>query len=318
MVSSLLGAMRVRVFMPDESETTAEKRGFTVTGAEQRERLERVGSTFLAGLRVGLDGTAIPDIEHQLDTIDRQFRGFAYEGCAMGLAVSDAVSLRPRRVQEFLAGPATEHVYMVYIGVGWALARLPRLRWRAVTPDDRLLRWLALDGLGFHQAYFDTKRYVTDKWRPAGYPAWPGQDEYAHRAVDQGIGRALWFLNGADPLAVAGCIETFPISRRADLWSGAGLASVYAGGVDAGALATFFEAAGRYQPEVAQGAAFAAKTRLRTGLVMPHTELAVKTHCEMSIEDAAAITDQALVDLPPDGPLPAYEVWRQRIQNHFR
>jgi hypothetical protein len=183
-----------------------------------------------------------------------------------------------------------------------ALARLPRVRWRAVAPADPLLRWLALDGLGFHQAYFDTRRYVTDRWRPAGYPAWPGRDEYAHRAVDQGIGRALWFVNGADPAAVAGCIETFPVSRRADLCSGAGLASVYAGGVDAGGLAAFWEAAGRYQPEVAQGAAFAAKARLRTDLVVPHTELAVKTYCDLSIEDAAAVTDHALADLPPTAP----------------
>jgi enediyne biosynthesis protein E3 len=69
---------------------------------------------------------------------------------------------------------------------------------------------------------------------------------------------------------------------------------------------------------VAQGAAFAAKARLLTGLVVPHTELAIKTYCEMSVEDAAAITDQALVDLPPDGPRPAYEIRRQRIQDHFR
>jgi hypothetical protein len=253
-----------------------------------------------------------------LDVFDRQFRGFAHEGCAMGLAVTDALSPRQRRVSEYLAGLGREHVYMAYIGVGWALARLPRLRWRAVVPSDPLLRWLVLDGLGFHQAYFHTERYVRNTWRPDGYPAWPGPDEYAHRAVDQGIGRALWFINGADPAAVAGCIASFPVSRRADLWSGAGLASVYAGGVDTGTLARFWELAEGYQPEVAQGAAFAAKTRLLTGLVVPHTELATKTYCDMSVEDVAAVTDRALVDLPPDGRLPSYEVWRQRIQDAFR
>jgi hypothetical protein len=317
-VASLLGTVRVRLFMPDASETTLEARGFGSTGPEQRELLERVGTNFLIGLRAGLEGVSTAEIERRLAAIDRQFRGFAYEGCTMGLTVSDALSLRPHRVHDFLTGPATEHVYMAYIGVGWALARVPRVRWRAVAPRDPLLRWLALDGLGFHQAFFDTKRYVTERWRPAGYPSWPGEDEYAHRAVDQGIGRALWFVNGANPRAVAACIETYPVGRRADLWSGAGLASVYAGGTDAGGLAAFWDAAGPYRPEVAQGAAFAAKTRLRTGLVVPHTELAIKTYCEMSIEDAAAVTDEALAGLPPDGPLPAYEVWRQRIQDRFR
>jgi hypothetical protein len=307
------------MFMPHPSETEMDRRpGWPPAGAEQRAQLQRVADTFMIGLRVGLDGTPMTAIDGRLERIDRQFRGFAYEGCAMGLAVTDSVSLRPRRVRDYLAGPGADHVYMAFIGVGWGLARIPRMRWRAVLPPDPLLRWLALDGLGFHQAFFDTERYVTNHWRPDRYPAWPGDSEYAHRAVDQGIGRALWFVNGANPHAVAACIGGYPASRRADLWSGAGLASVYAGGVDVSALATFRELAGQYQPDVAQGAVFAAKTRLMTGLVIPHTELAVKTHCELSIEDAAAIADQTHVGLPPDGRLPAYEVWRQRIQARFR
>lgn len=296
----------------------AGKPGWHAGGPEQRAQLDRVADTFMIGLRVGLEGTPNDEIDDRLAPIDRQFRGFAYEGCAMGLAVADSVSPRPRRVRQFLAGPGGVHVYMAFIGVGWGLARIPRMRWRAVLPPDPLLKWLALDGLGFHQAFFDTERYVTNHWRPVRYPAWPGDTGYAHRAVDQGIGRALWFVNGADPRAVAACINGFAESRRADLWSGAGLASVYAGGVDAGDLATFRELAGPYQPDVAQGAVFAAKTRLMTDLVMPHTEVAVKTHTELSIADAAAIADETHVDLPPDGTVPAYEVWRQRIMDRFR
>jgi hypothetical protein len=93
---------------------------------------------------------------------------------------------------------------------------------------------------------------------------------------------------------------------------------VYAGGVDAGALATLRDLAGQYRPDLAQGAAFAAKTRLMTSLVVPHTELAVKTHCEMSVAEAAAVVDRAGENLPPDGQVPAYEIWRQRIQQHYR
>jgi len=319
MVSSLLGPIRVRLFMPDPSETQmAGKPGWHAAGVDQLNQLERVGNTFMDGLRVGLDGTPVQAIMGRLESIDKQYRGFAYEGCAMGLAVADSLSFRPRRVADFVAGPGSSHVFMAYIGVGWGMARIPRLRWRAVIPRDPVLRWLALDGLGFHQAFFKTERYVTQRWRPDRYRAWRGNAEYAHRAIDQGIGRALWFVNGADPHAVAACIAGYPVGRQADLWSGAGLASVYAGGVDAGALATFRDLAGRYQPDLAQGAAYAAKTRLMTGLVVPHTELAVKTHCEMSVQDAAAVVDESGVDLPPDGAVPAYEVWRQRIQDRFR
>jgi hypothetical protein len=319
MVSNLLASLRVRMFMPHPSETEMDgKPGWQPTGAEQRQQLERVGQTFLTGLRVGLEGVPTRDIAGKLAGIDRQFRGFAYEGCAMGLAVADSLSMRPRRLREYLAGPAADHVYMAHIGIGWGLARSPRMRWRAVIPPDPLHRWLALDGLGFHQAFFRTERYVTNAWRPDRYPAWPGDQAYAHRAVDQGIGRALWFVNGANPHATAACIGRYPASRHADLWSGSGLASVYAGGVDAGGLATLRELAGAYRPDLAQGAVFAAKTRQMTGLVTPHTELAVKTHCEMTVHDAAAVMDQTRVELPPDGPLPAYEIWRSRIQDRFR
>ena len=37
----------------------------------------------------------------------------------------------------------------------------------------------------------------------------------------------------------------------------------------------------------------------------------------MSADEAAGLTDQALVDLPSDGVLPAFEIWRQRIQAHW-
>ncbi len=318
MVSGLLAALRVRMFMPDPSETRmAGKPGWNGAGPEQLQQLETVGNTFLDGLRVGLEGTPVHDIAGRLEAIPRQYRGFAYEGCAMGLAVADSLSLRPHRVADYVDGPGAAHVYMAYIGVGWGMARIPKMRWRAVVPKDTVLRWLVLDGLGFHEAFFKTEKWVTERWRPERYRAWPDDQEYAHRAIDQGVGRALWFVNGADPHAVAACIRRYPDSRHSDLWSGTGLASVYAGGVDAGALETLGELAGRHRAAMAQGAAFAAKTRLMTGLVVEHTEMAVKTHCEMTVEDAAAVVDRCGTDLPPDGPLPAYEVWRQRIQEHF-
>ena len=37
----------------------------------------------------------------------------------------------------------------------------------------------------------------------------------------------------------------------------------------------------------------------------------------MSSADAAAITDAALENLPATGDVPAYEIWRQRIQKQF-
>src|SRR5262249_39188789 len=150
--------------------------------------------------------------------IEPAFRGFAYEGCSMALAVRDGIALGSRHwVRDLLASRGAAHVYMAYIGVGWAMARLPRGRWRAITPHDPLLRWLVLDGYGLHPPYFRTAQYVAGQ-RQAPIPGWGSG--YAQRVADQGIGRALWFVNGADVQHVADTIGKFAPSRRADLWSG--------------------------------------------------------------------------------------------------
>jgi enediyne biosynthesis protein E3 len=310
------GRLRCRVFLPDQSEVTFERRGFYAPDPARQENLEKVGTKFLEGFACGMGGRTLPDIESSLEMIGPIFRGFAYEGCAMALAVRDGIAPVNRHwVRDLLASRGAAHIYMAYIGVGWAMARLPRVRWRAIAPRDPLLRWLALDGYGFHQAYFRTKKYVEGQYQ-APIPGWPSG--YASRAADQGIGRALWFVNGADVPHVAGTIGKFAPSRQADLWSGAALASVYAGGADAGELEEMVRLAGQYRSHAAQGAAFAAGARVMAGLVTPGTELGVKVHCGMSAAEAAAITDEARLDLPEtDDPVPAYEIWRERIRKQF-
>jgi enediyne biosynthesis protein E3 len=311
------GKLRCRIFLPDQAEATFERRGFSAPDATRQANIEKVGHKFLEGFEYGMAGQYLADIESSLEMVEPGFRGFSYEGCAMALAIRDGV--RPvgqHWVRDLLASRGANHVYMAYIGVGWAMARLPKVRWRAIEPHDPLLRWLALDGYGFHQAYFHTKEYVWNHhqgripgWEPAAY---------ANRVVDQGIGRALWFVNGSDVQGLATTIEGFAQSRRGDLWSGAGLASVYASGADAGDLSDMVRLAGPYRSNAAQGAAFAAKARLLAGLVMPSTELGVKVHCDMSVEEAAAVTDEALDGLPAeDTDVPRFEIWRERIRNRF-
>lgn len=313
-----LGAkLRDWIFTPDPAEVTFAKRGFALPGGARQANLEKIGATFLTGFGYGMRGRRLAEIGSSLETVEHSFRGFAYEGCSMALAIRDSIRLVGQHwIDGFLAGEGARHIYMVHIGVGWAMARVPRLRWRTLVPGNPVLRWLALDGYGFHQAYFHTRQYVTHQfqeelavWQPAGY---------ANRVVDQGIGRALWFIDGADVSRVAATINRFPTVRRSDLWSGAGLASVYAGGADTADLDRMAELSGFYRPDLAQAAAFAAKARLLAGLVTPHTELAVKVYCDCSVEEAAAVTDDALEALPDAaGLVPGFEVWRQRIREHF-
>lgn len=315
-------ALRRRVFTPDVSETLVSTRGFHDKGPEARTVLESVGRSFLAGLSSAAGARRVTDVDADLAHLPIRFRGFAYEGAAMGFALVDTLTpTRPWRTAAFLAGSGDPHIYMGYVGIGWAMARVPRPLWRRVTvaATDPLLRWLVLDGYGFHQAYFRPREYVFTHGPATSFP-WPpeGPSEYAARVVDQGIGRATWFVAGSDPTLAADFIDAFPPSRRQDLYSGAGLAATYAGGCTEPELQLFLRRSGEHAPFVAQASAFAAQARLRAGLVVPHNELATEVFCGASVADAARVTDEVLPDGPSPTGMPAYEVWRRAVAERFR
>lgn len=316
---SILATLRRRILTPDTAETTVAVRGFHVKSPEARERLETVGSSFLTGFALAAEAPVPTAAEAGLEAVPVTFRGFAYEGAAMALAVRDAIPAgRGRRVARFLDGRADAHVYMAYVGVGWAMARIPASRWHTLHMADPVLRWLILDGYGFHQAYFHTDRYVHGRYRPERFD-WPGggPSRYVHRVVDQGIGRAMWFVAGTDAALLHTLVRRFPEERRADLYSGAGLAACYAGGADEAELRALRDGAGPYAPDLAQGASFAAGARVRAGLVVPHNEVATRVLCGLTPAEATKVNDDALLDLPSTGDLPAYEVWRQRIRARY-
>ncbi|MCP2336067.1 DUF1702 family protein [Actinomadura rupiterrae] len=317
--------MRSLVLTPKESAVRLDVRGFHEKDPEARELLETVGRTFLSGYAAATAASSPVEAAARLDRIPVRFRGFAYEGAAMGLAVMDGLPAGGNgRVEAFLAGPGDPHAYMAYVGVGWAMARLPRFRWRALHAPDPLLRWLALDGYGFHQAYFRTERYVRQQYRDAAFP-WPDRklSGYAARAIDQGIGRALWFVCGTDAELAASTIEGFAPARHPDLWSGVGLAATYAGGAAEKELTVLKDRAGTHRRWLAQGSAFAAEARLRAGLLVPHVEPAVRVLCDSTPQAAALVCAERLPDDPdrvddgPDGPVPAFETWRDRIAGEF-
>jgi hypothetical protein len=309
-----MGRLTNRILSIPAEEARVTRRGFSVRDPGVQLRLESIGETFLAGYHAALREEGGAALTRRLRSIDSEMQGFAFEGAAMSLTLLDhMMPVNRGRFQRFLAGDGQPHAYMLHVGAGWALARLPWLRWRTdafLRGLDPLLGWLAMDGFGFHQGYFYWPRPVRQEI-PRGLSA------YARRAFDQGLGRSLWFVEGAEAAQIGATIGTFSQSRRADLWSGVGLASAYAGGVCESALELLREAAGEYLPQVAQGVAFAAKARERAGNPAPHTDLACRVLCRASAERAAAITDSALENLPPDGVEPAYEAWRQRIQEQF-
>jgi hypothetical protein len=45
--------------------------------------------------------------------------------------------------------------------------------------------------------------------------------------------------------------------------------------------------------------------------------MACRVVCDLKAEAAAALASTAAQHLPPDGDVPAYEIWRRRIANEF-
>lgn len=317
-MAGLLRSLRRRILTPNVAETRIAVRGFHVKDEAARELLEGIGETFLAGYAYAVESRTPAEAEERLEQIPERFRGFAYEGAGMGFAVLDCATFGDlRRVTGLLSGRGESHDYIIYVGIGWAMARLPRFLWPKSATLDPLLLWLVHDGYGFHQAYFHTERYVHQQVSETGF-GWPaGQDAYAQRAIDQGIGRALWFVGGTDVERVVALIESFPEQRRADLYAGTGLAATYAGGATDDELLELRHQAGAHYPQLAQGSAFAAEARIRAGLLVPHTRQATRILCGTTAEHAAEISIQTRPDPTLPGELPAYEIWRQRIADAF-
>jgi hypothetical protein len=309
----------------DPRDTSFAVRGFRCDEPEVRDRLEGVAQCFVRGYHAALE-SALPELAGRLDAEQPAARGWAYEGAAMALTILDVVTFQPTRLPALLAGPGDAHVYIIHVGAGWTLARLPLPVSALLRRLDPLLGWLAVDGYGFHEGFFHAARSVAGQEIPRKVKG------YARRAFDQGLGRSLWFVEGAHPERIAAAIGAFPAARRPDLWSGVGLACAYAGGRGRDGLETLRRAAAPWQRELAQGAAFAAAARRRAGnptadaadaadaADTADTELACQVLCGMSLENAAAVCIEAERDLPvvpPAAEVPAFEVWRRRIQERF-
>jgi len=304
--------LRRLIFGISLDEATFERRRFPRCEERARLRLESIGATFLTGYLAALQADGPDDLVRRLESVELERRGFAYEGSAMALGLMDMLlPWRRDRWSSFTRGPARHHEYMMYVGLGWAMARMRRRVDGYMARLDPLLGPLALDGYGFHDCYFHWERVMRDHQVPARLKG------YSRRAFDQGVGRASWFVNGADIDRVAATIAAFPRERQEDLWSGVGLACAYAGGVGEDALRALVVLSGAFRPALAQGVVFATAARQEAGTMATHTALACRIICQTTVEHATKIAETERTNLPYGGPEPAYEIWRSRIRSHF-
>ena len=294
-------------------EATLEKRQFYRKDRETSGHLENIGIAFLDGYHSSLDFDSLDLLYRSLDQKCELYRGFSYEGAAMGIMIKDTFRRKSKKqFPTFLAEGGHPHIYMLHVGIGWAYARLPFNIEKILPQYDPLLRWLIIDGYGFHEAYFKTKLYVEQQKRPSLSP-------FATHVFYQGVGRCLWFISGTDINKITTTVASFPAEYHSDLWAGVGLAAVYAGAADEVELHLLKARAGSYLPNLLQGVAFAAKARQRAGLVTPYTKFATEQLTGLPLDDAATITDIALAGLDPGlNSADSYQAWRNAIAANFQ
>ena len=331
MAATFPGLLRKRLIAPDTSAAEFATLGFALDDAPGRAQLEHSALQLLLGFEFGIEHKGHAALVTRLEALQREYRGFAYEGAVMALAIRDAMAPGSGHelTESFCAGPGyqdapgSKHVFMAYLGIGFALAKLPKPLWKRALPDvSKLadhpsLSWMIMDGYGFYLAFFQHRKWIDDQCAPGRYP-FPGPAAYTSRVMDQGIGRALWFVHGGNVARVLKAVDAFPAPRRADLMSGVGVAASYAGGVDEDGLEALARGGVGYRDELALGTVLALRSRLVADLVTPHSQVAGQVLCGRTVEQASDLAVEAIADLPQDGAVPAYEVFRQRIRRHFQ
>jgi hypothetical protein len=291
---------------PDEASFGTRK--FYIHDPSRQQALEFTGKTFIDGYNAALAADRPENLLQHIYTVAPDLRGFAVEGAAMGCAMADALLFRRRSLAKHLQMFEQDFSYLVHVGAGWALARVPWRRTAILAMLDPIHHWLAYDGWGFHDTFFHHPR-VLSGWRrqPAAYAA---------RAYDQGVGRALWFVGGGSVAVATELLCRFPKSRRGDLWSGLGLAMAYAGPIDEADLCLARRNSGEESKHFGQGVAFACEARARARHIPAQTDMAARALTGSGAAELSALVRETRSHLSADiAGAPAYEIWRCRSAN---
>ena len=256
-----LSQLKKRLLRLSPNEASFSRRGFPGWRSGSRGHLESVIHTFIEGYNIALSETDMVQLSNRLDeAFSPPVVGFAYEGAGLYFALSDLfVGRSESRLAAFTRYAAQQHDFITMVGAGFAIARAPfgvrRLESYQRTLDP-MTAWCLADGFGFHQGYFHWKRFIEK--RQAAPALFNLQNR---RLFDAGVGRSMWWVFGADPVAIANAISRFESHRQAEMWAGIGTALAYAGGGPSGVAPLLLDLAGPLGSDLLSGIPFAAHMR---------------------------------------------------------
>jgi hypothetical protein len=290
-----------RFFKLSPDAVSFDRRGIDCANPAVRASLEKILAVFVAGYNIALAARDDAIVAKQLtDTFDAHHVGFAYEGAGMCYALFDLLAPWSRsRLRRFTDGAGLKHDYIATVGAGFAVARVPwggRLLNRYLHNLKATVAWCVIDGYGFHQGIFHPAWYTVEcREAPARFPP------YARQLFDSGVGRSLWWTQGASSARIAQAIDRFPQARRGEMWCGIGVAAAYAGGVEQHILDELLERSGAWRLDFLSGFPFAARMRQKGENASLWTERACKRLLGMSAGCAADLlvghVDEVVVEL---------------------
>lgn len=287
------------------------KKGFSVNSSEpQSQHLQSITNAFA----VGFNSVIMCD-KSSFNQIELSQKGFYHEGSAMAFALTDCLFLkRPskfRVIQNIHEWP--NFSYLKHVGVGWVFAKVPWARTFLFNKLDPVRRWLAIDGWGFHDAFFKTTKTLGKN-----FPLSLENEEI--NVYLQGIGRALWFIKGSEPQLIFKFISQCPSHYRAALWSGVGLAVTYAGCHEKNKflLDQIKDLSGTYILNLQQGVAFGATAAFKGETVSEQTIHTCNVLTGQTVEHLSKLCDDSEGILPRDGSVKTYLFWQENISKELR
>ncbi len=286
-------------------------RGFDLAEKSHEERLESIGKTFLRGYNLILSVRSLAAFEQAMAEEPALLRGFFVEGGAMGSALVDSIPFRRPMLGKFRERFEERYPLLVNAGTGLAMSKLSWREKAIVGALDPFYRWMAYDGMGYHNVYFQQEKTLNSPKRIL--------EGYASRAYDQGVGRGIWFVSGADIDKAAALAGSMAADRQADIWSGIGLASCYAGPADDSVFLNGYRQAGPNGEWFAQGIALACSARI-SDQSMPETiRSAIKTLWGTEPEALAALVEELRQSNAAGSrsDRPRYEAWRHSVAEAF-
>jgi len=292
---ALLTRLKRRVLSLPRKEASFSRRGFPGISSPSREHLESILYAFLDGYDLAVIEPDRSELVRRLSSsIAPELRGFAYEGVGLYLALLDLLIPGSARLEAFTHSDGAPHDYITMVGAGFAISRVPLARRRLESYQQRLdplTAFCVADGYGFHEGFFNWHSYE-DGSRPA--PAWLNLQN--RTLFDSGVARAMWWVYGADPVAIAAAISRFAEERRPEMWAGIGVALSYAsaGPANSDPSSKLLELCGPYRYDLLSGIPFAAHMRWKGENHALWTERACSQLLNMSLEETSDLIVGAL------------------------